>query len=214
MRNLGRCILKVLAMALHQPGGAQVISFKHALLYVRALVDFNMMVQYRSPMSDTIAYMEDYLDQFQKLKDIVLEFRVTKGTQDKVDKQQKEIRHQKALVIEQVAPSLLHRMRDDNISKNNTLRSVRSVRLTHLTLERKSRTRTQPPYHTMCLTQPDAAPNPQDAPDAAPNPQNAPEAAPNLPNATRRQTSSSGYSAFSAHLPEISELERYPLYFS
>jgi len=119
MRNLGRCILKVLAMALRQPGGAQVISFKHALGYVRVLVDFNMMVQYRSHMSDTIAYMEDYLDQFQKLKDIVLEFRVTKRTQDKVDKQQKEILHQKALVIEQVAPSLLHRMRDNNRQEEN-----------------------------------------------------------------------------------------------
>ena len=90
------------------------------------------------------------------------------------------------------------------ISKNNTLRSVRSVRLTHLTLERKSRTKTQPPYHTMRLTQPDAAPNPEDAPDAAPH----------LQDATRRRTSSSGYSAFSTHLPEISELEGYPLYFS
>jgi len=59
------------------------------------------------------------------------------------------------------------------ISKNNTLSSVRSVRLTHLTLERKSRTRTPLPYYTTHLTQPDAAPNPQDAPDAAPNPQDA-----------------------------------------
>ena len=50
-----------------------------------------------------------------------------------------------------------------NISKNNTLRSVRSVHLTHRTLERKSRTRTQPSYHTTHLTQPDAAPNTQDA---------------------------------------------------
>jgi len=121
MRNPEGCILKVLAMALRQPGGAQVISFKHAPGYVRALVDFNMMVQYRSHMSDTIAYMEDYLDQFQKLKDIVLEFRVTKRTQDKVDKQQKEIRHEKALVIEQVAPSLLHRMRDHNRQEENDL---------------------------------------------------------------------------------------------
>jgi len=91
---------------------------------------------------------------------------------------------------------------------------VPSVRLTHLTLERKSRTRTEQPYHTMRLTQPYAAPNPQDAPDAAPNPQNAPEAAPNLQDATRRQTTSSGYSVFSIHLPEISELEGYSLYFS
>jgi len=66
----------------------------------------------------------------------------------------------------------------------------------------------------MRLTQPDAAPNPQEAPDAAPKPQNALEAAPNLQDATRRQTSSSGYSAFSTHLSEISELEGYPLYFS
>ena len=66
----------------------------------------------------------------------------------------------------------------------------------------------------MRLTQPDAVPNPQDAPDAAPDPQNAPEAAPNLPDGTRHQTSSSGYSAFSTHLPEISELEGYSLYFS
>jgi len=66
----------------------------------------------------------------------------------------------------------------------------------------------------MRLMQPNAAPNPQDAPDAAPNPQNAPEAAPTLQDATRRQTSSSGYSAFSTHLPELSELEGYSLYFS
>jgi len=66
----------------------------------------------------------------------------------------------------------------------------------------------------MRLTQVDAAPNPQDAPDAALNPQNTPDAAPNLQDATRRRTSSSGYSAFSTHLPEISELEGYALCFS
>ena len=59
------------------------------------------------------------------------------------------------------------------ISKNITLRSVHSVHLTHRTLERKSRTRTPPPYHTTHLTQPDAAPNPQDGPGAAPNTQDA-----------------------------------------
>jgi len=55
----------------------------------------------------------------------------------------------------------------------------------HLTLKRKSRIRMQPPYyHTTNLTQPDAAPNPQDAPDTAPNPQDAPDAAPNNQDAT------------------------------
>jgi len=87
MRNLGRCILGVVAVALSQPGGAQGIPLKCALGCVRALVDFNLMAQYRSHTSDTIAYMEDSLDQFHKLKDIFLEFRVTKRLQDKVAKQ-------------------------------------------------------------------------------------------------------------------------------
>jgi len=121
MRNLGRCILGVLAVALRQPGGAQVIPFKRALTCVRELVNFNMMAQYRSHTSDILAYIEDYLDQFQKLKAIFLEFRVTKRTQDKVDKQRKEIRPQRALVIERVAPSLRRRMRDDNRQEENDL---------------------------------------------------------------------------------------------
>ena len=121
MRNLGSCILGVLAVALRQPGGAQVIPFKRALACVRALVDFNMIAQYRSHTSDTIAYREDFLDHFHKLKDIFLEFRVTKRTQDKVDKQRKEIRRQRALVIERVAPSLRRRMCDDNRQEENDL---------------------------------------------------------------------------------------------
>ena len=109
----GAVFLGVLAVALPQPGGAQVIPFKRAFGCVRALVDFHMIAHYRSHTSDTTAYTEDYLDQFLKLKGIFLEFQVTKRPQDKVDKQQKEIRHQKAL-----------------ISKNNTLRPVRPSRLT------------------------------------------------------------------------------------
>jgi len=46
MRNLGRCILGFLAVALRHPGGAQAIPFKRALRCVRALFDFNMMAQY------------------------------------------------------------------------------------------------------------------------------------------------------------------------
>ena len=46
MRNLGHCILGVLAVALRQPGGPQVIPFKPTLRCFRALVDFNTMAQY------------------------------------------------------------------------------------------------------------------------------------------------------------------------
>jgi len=74
MRNLGRCVLGVLAVALPQPGSAQLIPFKCALRCVRTLVNFNMMAQYRSHTAETITYMEDYLDTFHKMKDIFLEF--------------------------------------------------------------------------------------------------------------------------------------------
>ena len=74
MRNLGRCIQGILAVALRQPGSAQLIPFKRALRCVRALVDFNMMAQYRSHTAETITYMQDYLQTFLKKKDIFLEF--------------------------------------------------------------------------------------------------------------------------------------------
>jgi len=122
MRNLGRCILGVLAMALGQPGGALAIPFKRALRCVRALVDFNMMAQYRSHTPDTIAYMEEYLDQFHMMKDIFLEFRVTKRTQRKVEKQRKEIRRQRALMRERVATSQRCRMRHDDRDEEDELR--------------------------------------------------------------------------------------------
>jgi len=121
MRNLGRCTLRVLAVTLGQPGGAQVIPCKCALRCVRALVDFNMMAQYRSHTSHTIAYMEDYLDQFHKPQDIFLEFRVTKRTQEEVGKQPTGIRRQRALVIERVASSLRPQMPDDNRQEENDL---------------------------------------------------------------------------------------------
>jgi len=105
MRNLGPCIVGVLAVALREPGGAQAIPFKGALRCVRVLVDFNMMAQYRSHTPDTIAYMEEYLDQFHRMKDIFLECQVTKRTQAKVDKQPKEIRRQRALMSKRVATS-------------------------------------------------------------------------------------------------------------
>jgi len=122
MRNLGRCILGVLAVALRQPGGAQAIAFKRALGCVRALIDFNMMAQYRSHTPDTIAYMEDYLDQFHRMKDIFLEFRVTKRTQAKVDKQRKEILRQRSLMREGATPSQRRRIRDDDRDEENELR--------------------------------------------------------------------------------------------
>ena len=79
------------------------------------------MAQYRSHTPDTIAYMEDYLDQFHRMKDIFLEFRVTKNTQAKVDKQRKEIRRQRALIREEVAPSQPRQICDHDRDEENEL---------------------------------------------------------------------------------------------
>jgi len=121
MRNLGRCILEILPVALHQPGCAQGIPIKRALRCVRELVVFDIMAQYRSHMSDMIFYREDYRDRFHELKGIFLEFGVTKRTQDKLDKEGKEIRPQRPLVIEPVGPSVLRRIQDDNRLEENDL---------------------------------------------------------------------------------------------
>jgi len=56
------------------------------------------------------------------MKDIFLEFRGTKGTQAKVDKQRKDIRRQRALMRKLLATSQQRRMRDDNRDEEDELR--------------------------------------------------------------------------------------------
>jgi len=122
MRNIVRCLLGVLAIALHQPNSWQVTPFKHALDSVRALVVFNMMAQYQSQTPERIAYMEEYLDRFHRMKDNLLEFQVSKRTRAKVDKQRKELRHQRAQSDKPVAPSKWPRPLEDDWDKVNDLR--------------------------------------------------------------------------------------------
>ena len=97
-RNLARCLLGVLAMALWQPDSTPVIPFNCALKCVRALVDFNMMAQYDSHTDESMAYMNDYLGRFHQMKNIFLEFRVSKRTQAKIDEERKELRRHLAQI--------------------------------------------------------------------------------------------------------------------
>jgi len=46
MRNLGPCLLGVLAVALRQPDSRQGQPFRRALTCVRSLLDFTMMAHY------------------------------------------------------------------------------------------------------------------------------------------------------------------------
>jgi hypothetical protein len=59
MKNLGRCVLGVLAVALRQPDPMQVQPFRRGLTCVRSILDITMMAQYRSNKEETISYMEE-----------------------------------------------------------------------------------------------------------------------------------------------------------
>jgi len=91
MRNLGHCIVEVVAVALRQPQSSEVIPFEHVLGCIKALVDLSIMVKFRSHTSDTIAYMAHYLNQCPRMKCINLEVRVTKRRLAKVAEQGREI---------------------------------------------------------------------------------------------------------------------------
>jgi hypothetical protein len=106
MRNLGRCISAVLASALRNPDSSQYHDFKSALKCVSALVDFSLMAQYRSHTTDTLSYMESYLQTFHRTKDIFLEFRTSKATRTRADRQDRELRE---LMADQRAKEVHHR---------------------------------------------------------------------------------------------------------
>jgi len=119
MRNLGRCLLGVLAVALRQPDSTQVQPFRHALNCVRPRLDFTMMAQYRSHTPETISYMEEYATPFHETKDIFLDFRISKQTQEKADELRKELRRQRGQMREQVSTSQRRRIHDDNREEEN-----------------------------------------------------------------------------------------------
>jgi len=96
MRKLAGCFLGVGTLVLRQPDRRHLIAFKHAVDWVRALVDFNKMAQYQSHTPVMIADLGEYFDRFHRMKDILLEFQVSKQTLANVDKEQKKLRHQRA----------------------------------------------------------------------------------------------------------------------
>ncbi|KAH8144571.1 uncharacterized protein LAJ45_11405 [Morchella importuna] len=73
-------VLGVLADALRNPGVAVRGDFAKALKYVQGLIDFHLMAQYGSHTTSTLNYMESYLEDFHKHKNIFLEFKAYKRT--------------------------------------------------------------------------------------------------------------------------------------
>jgi len=120
MRNLGRCLLGILPVALAPPDSTQVQPFRHALSCVRSLLDFTMIAQYRSHTLENISYMEAYETQFNKPKDTLLQFGISKQTQENADELHQELRHQRAQMSQRVPPSQQRRIRDDDREEENS----------------------------------------------------------------------------------------------
>jgi len=106
MHNLGHCITAVLASALGNLNSFQYHDFKSGLKCVSALDDFSLMAQYWSHTRDTVCYMERYLQTFHRTKDIVLEFRTSKATRARPDRQDRELRE---LMADQRVKEVHHR---------------------------------------------------------------------------------------------------------
>ena len=107
MRNLCRCISALLASTLRNPHSSQYQNFKSASKDVSVVVDFTLMAQYRSHTLDTLSYMESYLHSFHWTKYIFLEFRTSKATRTRADRQDRELRE---LMADQRAKEVHHRM--------------------------------------------------------------------------------------------------------
>jgi len=122
MRKHGRCHLALLAVALRQSDSGQVRPFKHTPDCLWALVDFTMMTQYHSHTRETIAYMEEHLDRFHRMKDILLQFRVSQPTRAKVEMQGKEIRHHRAKRNKRVPLCKRCRRHEDDRDQENNFR--------------------------------------------------------------------------------------------
>jgi len=119
MRDLGACLLGVLAVELRQADSTQVQPFRRALTCVRSLLDFTIMAQYQSHTPETISYMEETATQFQETKDIFLEFCISKRTQEKAHELRKELWCQRAQMRARVPPSQPRWIRDDDRQEQN-----------------------------------------------------------------------------------------------
>ena len=77
---LGWMILPILGASLLEPSAEQCGPFKEAILCVKVLIFFHLIVKYRSHTDQTIGYMQRYFEDFHRHKKVFPCFRVKKST--------------------------------------------------------------------------------------------------------------------------------------
>lgn len=92
MRGLTQVILACFAVALGQKAGTDKLSAatelnsKIPIQCIHAITDFCYMIQYCNNTHQTIGYINEYLHQFHKSKNIFVEFQTSKSDREDVVK--------------------------------------------------------------------------------------------------------------------------------
>ena len=82
LKILGWMILPILGASLLEPSAEQRGPFKEAILCVKGLIFFNLMVKYRSQTDQTIGYMERYFEDFHRHKEEFARFCAKNSTKE------------------------------------------------------------------------------------------------------------------------------------
>ena len=80
MEALGHTIVPVFVATLSDPSVSQRMAFTEALLYVKNLVYFDLMAQYRYHTEATIEYKEKHLEELQFSKEVFSQFWASTST--------------------------------------------------------------------------------------------------------------------------------------
>ena len=72
------------------PTEGQKQEFQKAILAIKYLMDFSLLVYYWSHTDSTINYISIYLQKFHEYKDVFLHYRVKQRTQDRANKMSKD----------------------------------------------------------------------------------------------------------------------------
>jgi hypothetical protein len=80
IKMLGRTLLPIFAATLSNPTAEQIAPFKEATLCVKSLIFFHLMTKYHSHTEGTIDYMEGYLADFHRQKEVFARFRARKAS--------------------------------------------------------------------------------------------------------------------------------------
>ena len=77
MKSLGHVIVPVIPAILLNPSVSEMIPFTQAMLCIKNFVYFHVIAQYPYHTESTIRYMQNYLEEFHRQRDVFSPFRAS-----------------------------------------------------------------------------------------------------------------------------------------